>query len=44
MHKYNNQDHSMLTAMEAVDKIKKGDLDKHTIWEINTEETYHEES
>jgi len=44
MHRYNNQDHSMLTAMEAVDKIIKGDKDKSSIWAINTEDIYHEES
>lgn len=42
MHKYNNQDHSMLTAMEAVQLIKNGDSDKASLWEINTEEDYHE--
>ena len=44
MHRYNNQDHSMLTAMEVVNKIIKGDTDKSSIWEINTEDEYHEES
>ena len=43
MHRYNNQDHSMLTAMEAVNKIIKGDTDKSSIWAINTEESYLEE-
>lgn len=42
MHKYNNQDHSMLTAMTAVDGIVAGDLDKAALWEINTEQEYHE--
>ncbi|HTR66868.1 MAG TPA: NAD(P)/FAD-dependent oxidoreductase [Terriglobales bacterium] len=42
MHKYNNQDHSMLTAMVAVDKIVAGDLDKEEIWQVNTEMEYHE--
>lgn len=42
MHKYNNQDHSMLTAMEAIKKIKAGDPDKDSIWQINTEQDYHE--
>jgi protoporphyrinogen oxidase len=42
MHKYNNQDHSMLTAMEAVQLIKNGDTDKASLWAINTEEDYHE--
>lgn len=43
MHKYNNSDHSMLTAMTAVDNIAAGRKDKKNIWEINTEMEYHEE-
>ncbi len=43
MHKYNNQDHSMLTAMTAVDNIITGRTDKDNIWSINTEQEYHEE-
>jgi protoporphyrinogen oxidase len=43
MHKYNNQDHSMLTAMKAVENIKNGVLSKENIWDINTEMEYHEE-
>ncbi len=43
MHKYNNQDHSMLTAMTAVDNIIEGRLDKSNIWAVNTEMEYHEE-
>jgi protoporphyrinogen oxidase len=43
MHKYNNQDHSMLTAMTAVDQIVAGRIDKSALWEINTEQEYHEE-
>jgi protoporphyrinogen oxidase len=42
MHKYNNQDHSMLTAMTAVDNIVEGRRDKSNIWNVNTEEEYHE--
>ncbi len=42
MHKYNNQDHSMLTAMVAVDNIIAGRTDKANIWEVNTEADYHE--
>ncbi len=42
MHKYNNQDHSMLTAMTAVDNIIAGNVDKAPLWEINTEQEYHE--
>ncbi len=43
MHKYNNQDHSMLTAMTAVDQIVAGRINKTALWEINTEQEYHEE-
>jgi hypothetical protein len=43
MHKYNNQDHSMLTAMTAVDNIRKGITSKDNIWAINLEADYHEE-
>ncbi len=42
MHKYNNQDHSMLTAMTAVDNIIEGRLDKSNIWALNSEMEYHE--
>lgn len=42
MHKYNNQDHSMLTAMTAVDNIIAGKTSKDNLWDINTEEDYHE--
>ena len=40
MHKYNNQDHSMLTAMMAVWNMQGA---KHDIWEVNTDFEYHEE-
>ncbi len=43
MHKYNNQDHSMLTAMTAVDNLLAGRSDKSNLWAVNTEEEYHEE-
>ncbi len=43
MHKYNNQDHSMLTAMTAVENIARGITSKDNIWSINTEMEYHEE-
>lgn len=42
MHRYNNQDHSMLTAMETVDNIVNGVMEKSNIWNVNTEESYHE--
>jgi protoporphyrinogen oxidase len=44
MHKYNNQDHSMLTAMTAVENIVNGVTAKDNIWAINTETEYHEEA
>ena len=43
MHKYNNQDHSMLTAMTAVENILNGVTAKDNIWAINTEMEYQEE-
>jgi protoporphyrinogen oxidase len=43
MHKYNNQDHSMLTAMQAVENVIQGVTDKANIWNINTEQDYHEQ-
>jgi protoporphyrinogen oxidase len=43
MHRYNNTDHSMLTAMTTVDHIVSGSPDKSEIWKINSEESYHEE-
>ena len=42
MHKYNNQDHSMLTAMAAVENILNGEKSKDNIWNINIEDEYHE--
>jgi len=43
MHRYNNQDHSMLTAMTAVDNIVAGVSNNMNIWEVNAERVYHEE-
>jgi protoporphyrinogen oxidase len=43
MHKYNNQDHSMLTAMMAVENIINGVTSRENIWTVNTEMDYHEE-
>lgn len=42
MHEYNNQDHSMLTAMVSVDNIIQGTTSKANLWEVNTEQEYHE--
>jgi len=43
MHKYNNQDHSMLTAMTAVDNIIGNVRSRDNLWALNTESDYHEE-
>lgn len=43
MHRYNNMDHSMLTAITAVENIIKGETSKENLWLINTEEDYQEE-
>lgn len=43
MHRYNNQDHSMLTAMVAVENMQSGRIDKTNIWSVNVEQDYHEE-
>ena len=43
MHKYNNQDHSMLTAMLAVENIIGGRRSKDNLWQVNTEQEYHEQ-
>jgi protoporphyrinogen oxidase len=40
MHRYNNQDHSMLTAMLTVENVLGAD---HDVWQVNVEEDYHEE-
>ncbi len=42
MHKYNNMDHSMLAAMEVVKCIREGSTDKTALWNVNSEEEYHE--
>ena len=41
LHRYNNSDHSMLTAMRAVDNMLQGT--HHDIWAVNAESVYHEE-
>ena len=41
-HRYNNMDHSMMTAMEASNSII-NNTDKRKIWDINTEQEYHEQ-
>ena len=42
-HRYNNMDHSMLTAIKAVECILDDKLDKNIIWNVNIENVYHEE-
>jgi hypothetical protein len=42
MHRYNNQDHSMLTAMLTVDNILGRGV--HDIWSVNVEADYHEQN
>jgi protoporphyrinogen oxidase len=44
MHRYNNQDHSMLTAKRAVEAILAGSSDKSAIWAVNIDDEYHEEA
>ena len=41
-HRYNNMDHSMMTAFETVNNIINGVKDKTNIWNVNTEKEYHE--
>ena len=42
-HRYNNMDHSMATAIEAVGNIKNGKTSKKNVWSVNTDKSYHEE-
>ncbi len=42
MHRYNNMDHSMMTAIAAVDNIIENKPEKDNIWNINLEKDYHE--
>ena len=41
LHRYNNSDHSMLTAIRAVENVLDGT--DHDLWEVNAESVYHEE-
>lgn len=41
-HRYNNMDHSMMTAVIAARNIISGSTDKTAVWEVNTEKEYHE--
>lgn len=43
MHRYNNQDHSMLTAKLAVEAIAAGTGSKDPLWDVNIDDDYHEE-
>jgi hypothetical protein len=42
MHKYNNQDHAMMTAMLTADEIITGI--QHDVWKVNVDAEYHEEA
>lgn len=42
-HRYNNMDHSMVTAMEAAKNIRQGIKERDNIWNVNTDKEYHEE-
>ncbi len=42
-HRYNNMDHSMVTAMRCADHIAGRLSDKQEIWQVNTEQEYHEQ-
>ena len=42
MHKYNNQDHAMMTAMLAVENIVAGE-ERYDLWAVNQDAEYHEE-
>ena len=42
MHRYNNMDHSMLSAKTTVENIVNGVKDKNNIWNVNAEKEYHE--
>ncbi len=44
MHRYNNQDHSMLSAKKAVEAILAGSGDKSAVWAVNVDDAYHEEA
>jgi len=44
MHRYNNQDHSMLSAKKAAEAIVAGSSDKSAIWDVNIDDAYHEEA
>ena len=41
-HQYNNMDHSMMTAFFAADAILSGSLDRTAVWNVNTDDEYHE--
>lgn len=41
-HRYNNMDHSMATSFEAVSNILTGKKDKQNVWNVNTDQEYHE--
>ena len=42
-HRYNNMDHSMATAFAAVEILEQGGGDKAALWQVNTDQSYHEQ-
>ena len=42
-HRYNNMDHSMATAFAAVEILENGGGDRTALWQVNTEQSYHEQ-
>ncbi len=42
-HRYNNMDHSMATAFAAVEILERGGGDRTALWQVNTEQSYHEQ-
>ena len=43
-HRYNNMDHSMMTAFLSCDEILAGSNDRSAVWNVNTDDDYHEEA
>jgi hypothetical protein len=44
MHRYNNQDHSMLSARLAAQAIMAGGAGRDAIWAVNIDDDYHEDT
>ena len=43
-HRYNNMDHSMMTALEASRLFRNHASSRETLWNVNTEKEYHEQA